>query len=253
MKESWQTNRSRRGSFFLIQLRASIAGLCAAAGLLLPGIVDSGEPSRRMAIDQTQAELTNLVRQLEQDSPRLIQRDANGSLVAAVLPSKYLKEENFKLLSTVAHLKAITFGYSSNSDQPSSRAILNLQASKELRSLTLQCGGTVPSTVIEAIAGLDQLEELTFVGVSLANPTGYRALRGLVRLKKLTVWAPESFGTNDVAGLSSLSQVQDLQMHLLPISPSDCSLLFFHTGLTNLSIESVRWTIHFTRRPEHGL
>jgi len=195
-------------------------------------------------------DLSALTQMIENKSSLYVERDQRSNVVSVTCPVDYATDANLSLLSTAKELRNLTLLYGSPPRRPSSAGVRSLKGALSLRSLTLECGGTLPNEVFESLASLGQLEVLNLVRAFPTDLVGYRVLSGLTNLKRLTIWYPGTLGPEQAGALAELRELRDIQIYRGLLREADFQRLISQPGLTNLLIEGGTWSLHLTREVE---
>lgn len=240
---------ARRRHLTILVIAGFVSGTCASLvsqqAPPAPSPPSGGTSDRRGADDKG---LTSLIKKIEAGASRWATRDADGNLISLFCPVEWSTDESLILLSTSRTLRSLTFTYRPDLGKPSAEAITTLKNAPGLHSLTLQCGGTIPSRVFAAVTAISQLRDLGLVGVSPEDPLDYGRLSTLVHLRKLTISFPKRLGPAEIASLARAQTLQDLEIHMGQFTEGDSLPLMTHPGLTNLVIDNGNWTVHLTRK-----
>ena len=197
---------------------------------------------------ESKVKLSLLIATIEREWPVGIQRDVASNIVSIILPVRYATDANLELLVFCSSLRQLSLSYNKNLSQPTGSGIMALERAQELRSLTVQCTDELPSEFFDGVRKLRQLNRLTLIKSSPDEAIGYSFLTNLPDLRELVITLPAKFGSNEMLALAKNEQLQSLHIISEQVNEVDCMPLLSSKTLTNLSIDSGRWTIQLIRK-----
>ncbi len=227
--------RTDRRDNIRVRSAAEVCGL--ALGLVLGAAAPQGVNAAKLENAENASDLRDLLDRLQRDSPRSVQRDANGEVVCVMFSSTATSEQDLSLLASIGTLEKLVIGGSA--DHPgcvSEEGLSVLAKAPQLRSLTLQCFGGLPAGVLRSVSQIRQLEELHLAATFPKEASGYTSLTNLAALRSLEISMATNFGVNELRALKGLKQLNKVSLMETGVRDSDAGVLTELKALTNAVI-----------------
>jgi len=214
--------------------RSLVCALSLALCIVLGTLASQGASPAKAKNPESGEELKALLERLQQDWPGGVQRNSSGEVVSVMFSSRAVGERDLSLLASIETLEKLVIG--GGADHPgcvTEEGISVLASAPRFRSLTLQCFGELPTSVLAEVSRLRQLEELHLAAAFPKESTGYTTLTNLVALRSFGISLATNFGVNELRALKALEKLSDVGLMETGESDLDSGVLSEFKALTN--------------------
>ena len=169
-----------------------------------------------------------LVREIERENPRFVERNADGLVVNLLLHREWCNRTNLLIVAKLPGLRELRL----QGGAPDVAGVRSLAASPSLSSLSFACFGQLPAGVLPAVADLPNIRQLRLVA-SDAPSADYMSLAGMSNLTELAISYSRNFTDADLRRLQKVPTLRSLKIQSDALSAEAGNIIeHFHT-LTN--------------------